>query len=179
MTVQIIIDPRAQQQAESLPDAVQAAVTKRVALLQGYPNVPGVKALKGSLKGLLRLRAGDYRIVFRVEKGIVRIVAIDDRKDVYDRDAEMRMTQNVRDVVTKVRTSTNRPVEAIGFLRRSLGAKLRKMRLDAGLTQAALAKKVRRAASTIGLAEQGRISVSPAYVESVIRVCHQIGAKGS
>ena len=44
------------------------------------------KSLKGNLAGLRRLRVGDYRIIYRVfeEKVLVLIIAIDDRKSVYD-----------------------------------------------------------------------------------------------
>lgn len=44
------------------------------------------KPLRYSLKGDRRLRAGDYRIVYRIEPEIqtVLIVAITHRKDVYE-----------------------------------------------------------------------------------------------
>lgn len=44
------------------------------------------KPLRYSFKGHRRLRVGDYCIVFRVdvEKGIVTIIAIKHRKDVYE-----------------------------------------------------------------------------------------------
>jgi len=42
------------------------------------------KPLRYSLKGHRRLRVGDYRVVYRIEKKTVVIVAIKHRKDVYE-----------------------------------------------------------------------------------------------
>ena len=52
-----------------------------------------------------------------------------------------------------------------------LGRKLRAARDHAGLTQAALARKLRRSQSTISQAESGAIHVSGAYVERLFKVC--------
>ncbi|MBI5414057.1 type II toxin-antitoxin system RelE/ParE family toxin [Candidatus Peregrinibacteria bacterium] len=41
------------------------------------------KPLRKSLKGYRKLRVGKYRIVFRIEKNIVKILAIHHRQDVY------------------------------------------------------------------------------------------------
>jgi mRNA interferase RelE/StbE len=41
--------------------------------------------LKGSLRGSWKLRAGDYRIVFKVGGSDVWILAVVHRKDVYER----------------------------------------------------------------------------------------------
>lgn len=42
-----------------------------------------IKALTGKLKGLYRLRSGDYRIVFDIEKDVITILAIHDREEAY------------------------------------------------------------------------------------------------
>lgn len=42
------------------------------------------KPLRYSLKGLRRLRVGDYRVLYHVNGKIVTIVAIKHRKDVYE-----------------------------------------------------------------------------------------------
>lgn len=42
------------------------------------------RPLQYSLKSHRRLRVGDYRIVYRIEKKLVIIVAIKHRKEVYD-----------------------------------------------------------------------------------------------
>jgi mRNA interferase RelE/StbE len=45
--------------------------------------------LHGSLKGYHKLRVGDWRIIFRVVDNEIRIIAIGNRKDVYQ-DIELR-----------------------------------------------------------------------------------------
>jgi mRNA interferase RelE/StbE len=47
------------------------------------PDLYG-KPLRRSLKGYLKLRVGDYRIVFRIERIKVKIFAIAHRKVVYE-----------------------------------------------------------------------------------------------
>ena len=47
-----------------------------------HPEIYG-KPLRYSLRGYRKLRVGDYRIVFRVQKNIVKIFAIKHREDVY------------------------------------------------------------------------------------------------
>ena len=42
------------------------------------------KPLRYSLKGHRRLRVGDYRVVYRIEKKTVVVIAIKHRKDVYE-----------------------------------------------------------------------------------------------
>jgi len=57
----------------------QAIETK----LTSEPDLYG-KPLRKSLKGYLKLRVGDYRIVFRIEKEKVKIFAIAHRRIVYE-----------------------------------------------------------------------------------------------
>lgn len=42
------------------------------------------KPLRSSLKGYRKLRVGDYRIIFRIEKNTVKIFAIKHRSIVYE-----------------------------------------------------------------------------------------------
>lgn len=42
------------------------------------------KPLRYSLKGCRRLRVGDYRIVYQINKQIVTIIAVKHRKEVYE-----------------------------------------------------------------------------------------------
>ena len=52
--------------------------------LEKWPDVSGAKPLRGNLKGCFRLRSGDWRIVFRPAGDDVLVIAIDNRRDVYD-----------------------------------------------------------------------------------------------
>ena len=47
------------------------------------PDLYG-KPLRRSLKGFYKLRVGDYRVIFRIEKSKVKIIAIKHRSTVYD-----------------------------------------------------------------------------------------------
>ena len=53
------------------------------AKLRTEPELYG-KPLRRSLKGSRKVRVGDYRIVFRLEKRTVIVIAMRHRKDVYD-----------------------------------------------------------------------------------------------
>lgn len=51
--------------------------------LATHPDLYG-KPLRRSLKGYRKLRVGDYRVVFRIVKSIVKILIIQHRSMVYD-----------------------------------------------------------------------------------------------
>ena len=52
--------------------------------LEHWPEVSGAKPLRGKLKGCFRLRCGDRRIIFRPVGDDVVVIAIDNRRDVYE-----------------------------------------------------------------------------------------------
>ena len=56
-----------------------------ISLLGEDPRPPGAKALKG--RPGLRVRVGDYRIIYTVDDDIliVAVIAVGHRRDVYDR----------------------------------------------------------------------------------------------
>ena len=62
-------------------------------------------------------------------------------------------------------------VDAIAFARTSMGASLRAAREQVGLTQADLAKAMRKSQSMVSGAESGTISVSERYVRAVLKAC--------
>jgi mRNA interferase RelE/StbE len=49
-----------------------------------WPDISGVERLSGNWAGHCRIRTGDYRLVFRVEKDVILVVKIGHRKEVYD-----------------------------------------------------------------------------------------------
>ena len=67
----------------SLPDAVHAAIIKGIMSLQNdpFPFPPLRKKLRGFGFPLYRLRAADYRVLYRVDQKIVTIMRVVDRKD--------------------------------------------------------------------------------------------------
>jgi mRNA interferase RelE/StbE len=50
-----------------LPGAARASIADRLDALAGEPRPRGAEALAGQLKGLLRPRVGDYRVVYEVD----------------------------------------------------------------------------------------------------------------
>ena len=72
------------EQFTALPRVIRERVQKLLARLDQWPEVSGVKALRGELAGWYRLRTGDYRVRFRVEGELVIVGKIGHRKDVYD-----------------------------------------------------------------------------------------------
>lgn len=69
-----------------LPVQIQRSIKTAIEERLGLDPVGFGKPLQYSLKGLRRLRVGNYRIVYHVDKpaATVTIVAIKHRKDVYD-----------------------------------------------------------------------------------------------
>lgn len=58
---------------------IRRAIEKR---LTSHPELYG-KPLRRSLKGYRKLRVGDYRIIFKIEKHAVKILIIQHRSTVY------------------------------------------------------------------------------------------------
>lgn len=63
----------------------QARIQGAIALLAADPRPPGSEALRG--RQGLRIRVGDYRIIYTVEDDrlLIVVVALGHRRDVYDR----------------------------------------------------------------------------------------------
>ena len=76
--------PAAGRQLRKLPPPAQGQVVEVLAALGIDPRPPGAKALAGA-KGLLRVRSGSYRVVYRVtdRELLVSVVAVGDRREVY------------------------------------------------------------------------------------------------
>ncbi len=80
---QIIIKKKAKKFIDKLPVNERKRV---VSAIECLPNGEDIKKLKGH-DDLLRLRIGDYRIIYTVDGGklIVFVIDIDNRGDVYKR----------------------------------------------------------------------------------------------
>jgi mRNA interferase RelE/StbE len=81
---QIEFLPTAQKALASLPRQAQERIATKLEQLKTNPNAAGVKALKNG-GGRLRLRVGDYRIIYRIEAArlMILVVKIGHRSDVY------------------------------------------------------------------------------------------------
>ncbi len=62
-------------------------------------------------------------------------------------------------------------VDAAEYIRSSIGADLRRAREHAGLTQAELAKKLKRSQPLVASSESGRVKVGEDYVRRVLKAC--------
>ncbi|CAA9326562.1 RelE/StbE replicon stabilization toxin [uncultured Leptolyngbya sp.] len=76
--------PTARKELASLPKQIQKRIAAKVNSLEFNPRPAGAKALKNGA-GRLRLRVGDYRIIYRVEDDrlVVLVIKVGHRKDVY------------------------------------------------------------------------------------------------
>ena len=81
----VTILPGALRAIQSLSRDLREQIRAKIDLLAEDPRPHGIKALQGGQKGYLRLRVGDYRVIYRVEDDrlIVLVVAVGHRREVY------------------------------------------------------------------------------------------------
>ncbi len=80
----VLFSPEAQEQADELPRPMRVRLHGLVERLKAWPNVSGVKALGGNLKGYYRIRTGDYRMRFRMDGDVLLIVKVGHRDGFYE-----------------------------------------------------------------------------------------------
>ncbi len=76
--------PGARRQFGKLPRPVQVRLGARIDALATNPLPPGSEKLAGE-EALWRIRAGDYRIIYSIEREVllVLVVKVGHRRDVY------------------------------------------------------------------------------------------------
>ena len=81
----VTIVPSALRSIQSLSHSLREHIRAKIDLLAENPRPHGIKALQGGQKGYLRLRVGDYRVIYRVEDDrlLVLVVAVGHRREVY------------------------------------------------------------------------------------------------
>jgi mRNA interferase RelE/StbE len=86
MPYRVAILPVALRQLQALDAPARARVRSRIDDLAHNPRPQGTKALQGD-PGTLRLRVGDYRVLYRVEDDllVVLVVTVGHRREVYRR----------------------------------------------------------------------------------------------
>ncbi|OGM96249.1 MAG: hypothetical protein A3B86_03855 [Candidatus Yanofskybacteria bacterium RIFCSPHIGHO2_02_FULL_38_22b] len=67
-------------------EKIRIAIEER---LTTEPDLYG-KPLRRSLKGYRKLRVGDYRVIFKIEKKIVKVLVIDHRSVVYEKNSKRK-----------------------------------------------------------------------------------------
>lgn len=80
----ILFKPSAERAFLALPRDIQKRLDKRLLALRDNPRPPGVKALTGA-PGVLRLRVGDYRVLYEVDDAVlvVLVLKVAHRGDAY------------------------------------------------------------------------------------------------
>lgn len=83
---EVVVRPAVARDLRRLPPATAAAVRAAIGRLADEPRPQGARALTGR-PDLLRVRVGDYRVLYHVEdtRLVVLIVRVAHRRRVYDR----------------------------------------------------------------------------------------------
>lgn len=81
----LVILPSALKELAALPAKTRDRVDRRIQALARDPRVVGSKALRGQFQGLMRLRVGQYRVIYRVDDQAraVTVIQIVHRRDAY------------------------------------------------------------------------------------------------
>ena len=79
----VVLSPAATRDLDRLPAERRTQVIDALRALGSDPKAPGlaVKQLRGFRPPLLRLRSGDYRVLFRVVGRALHVYRVIDRKD--------------------------------------------------------------------------------------------------
>jgi mRNA-degrading endonuclease RelE of RelBE toxin-antitoxin system len=80
----VTITPEALRQADRLPESIRSRLRRITLRLEDWPDVSGVKPLKGKLAGNYRVRTGDYRMQFRILGETIIIEKIGHRDGFYE-----------------------------------------------------------------------------------------------
>ncbi|MEN3307893.1 MAG: mRNA interferase RelE/StbE [Micromonosporaceae bacterium] len=85
MTYRVLIDPAALRELQKLPRVAFAAALDAVMGLVADARPHGARALVGEPAGVLRIRIGDYRIVYHVsdDDHTVTVYRVAHRREVY------------------------------------------------------------------------------------------------
>lgn len=85
MSWQVFYHPEIQDDISGLPknmkNRIQKAIEKRLLADPARYGVP----LRRSLRGYRKLRVGDYRVIFKLDKNNIVVLKIGHRKEVYDK----------------------------------------------------------------------------------------------
>jgi mRNA-degrading endonuclease RelE of RelBE toxin-antitoxin system len=83
VTCQVFLSEKAQQDLDAFPDKIARQILADCARLADYPILDGkrIKKLLGFKESLYRLRAGDYRVVFKRSGTRIHIVRVLSKPD--------------------------------------------------------------------------------------------------
>lgn len=97
MKYQVILSRPAERELERLPKDAQSRVLPALRSLADDPRPPGTVAV-AEIHGAYRIRVGNIRVVYTVRDNglIVLVLAIADRKEVYNAKEIARIRQTLR-----------------------------------------------------------------------------------
>lgn len=81
--IEVRLSPEAEADLERLPIKMKYRLDDILVRLESWPQVSGVKWLKHEWAGHARIRMGDWRVIFRIENGVL-VVHIQHRSEVYE-----------------------------------------------------------------------------------------------
>ena len=82
--MEVTITRSAAREFDELPPTIQGRIIGIFERLKNYPGVSGVKPLRGNLAGRFRMRTGDYRVQFRLERNRVIVEKVGHRDRFYE-----------------------------------------------------------------------------------------------
>lgn len=84
MPYRIVVEPRARKSLARIDPVVRRRVASGIDGLAADPEPTASTQLR-SQKDVRRLRVGDYRALYKIERetGTIRVIDIDHRKDIY------------------------------------------------------------------------------------------------
>jgi mRNA interferase RelE/StbE len=84
MSYQFIFTPKAEEDLGKLDSSVIKRTIKKIIKLQDYTDISHVAtSLTGDFQKYCRIRVGQYRLVCVVEDGVITILRIQHRREVY------------------------------------------------------------------------------------------------
>ena len=92
---EIQISPQAEKDLNAVKDArLIRQIKNKIDSLQSNPCPQGVERIKGTTDEFYRIRSGDYRIIYEIDKQkiVVLVLKLGDRKDVYRRVTEVKFS---------------------------------------------------------------------------------------
>ena len=81
--MEVRLSPEAEVELERLPLRMKYRLDDILKRLEAWPEISGVKWLKHEWAGHARIRMGDWRVLFRIENGVL-VVRIQHRSEVYE-----------------------------------------------------------------------------------------------
>ncbi len=83
MIYRIEFERRAFYELNKLNQIISRRITKNIKELEQNFESKDIKRLKGM--DFYRMRVGDYRVIFKIEKDLIKVLKIGHRKNIYKR----------------------------------------------------------------------------------------------